>query len=142
MARRAAAASGLALATALVLPALAVPVLAPATSATDPATLSASAAPVPPDPASVAAGAAVFIATGCGNCHAVRGTAARGTAGPDLTHLASRHTLAGAMLPNTRGNLAGWITNPQSLKPGALMPALPIAPTDLQRLLDYLQSLR
>ena len=106
------------------------------------ATPAAAPADPQPHPAALAAGRTVFLATGCGGCHTIRGTAADGTAGPDLTHLASRQTLAGALLPNTRGNLAGWITNPQSLKPGALMPALPIAPADLQLLLDYLMSLQ
>jgi cytochrome c oxidase subunit 2 len=86
-------------------------------------------------------GRRVFERQGCADCHAIRGTAARGEQGPDLTHLASRQTLAAATLPNTRGHLAGWISDPQSSKPGALMPATVMQPRELEALLDYLQAL-
>jgi cytochrome c oxidase subunit 2 len=62
--------------------------------------------------------------------------------GPDLTHLASRLTIAAGTLPNTRGNLAGWIVNPQSIKPGTRMPPNQLQPADLQALLAYLESLK
>src|SRR5690606_34478357 len=58
----------------------------------------------------------------CGACHRVRGTAAAGNKGPDLTHIASRATLAAATRPNTRGHLGGWISDPQAIKPGNRMP--------------------
>lgn len=83
----------------------------------------------------------VFLEYGCGGCHTVRGTPAQGEEGPDLTHLASRDTLAAATLPNTRGNLGGWITSTHSVKPGALMPATAPEPEELQQLLDFLESL-
>ena len=41
---------------------------------------------------------------------------------PDLTHVASRTTLAAGTLPMSRGNLAAWIADPQGIKPGANMP--------------------
>lgn len=82
-----------------------------------------------------------FVAA-CGECHAVRGTAANGEKGPELTHIAGRRTLAAALLPMNRGNLAGWIADPQALKPSALMPASSLAPDDLQAVLDYLWTLR
>jgi len=63
-------------------------------------------------------------------------------AGPDLTHVASRTTLASAMLPNNRGNLAGWVTNAQSLKPGSEMPTIRLDGRDLQALVAYLEALR
>src|SRR5690606_27458762 len=71
-------------------------------------------------------GQAVFLETGCALCHAIRGTSAGGALGPDLTHLASRRTLAAGTIPNTRGHLVGWIADPQALKPGNLMPAVPL----------------
>ena len=83
----------------------------------------------------------VFIEAGCGECHTIRGTAADGEIGPDLTHLASRRTLAAATLPNTRGNLGGWITSTHEIKPGVNMPAFAPAPDDLMALLDFLESL-
>ncbi|GJG89602.1 hypothetical protein tb265_47830 [Gemmatimonadetes bacterium T265] len=87
------------------------------------------------------AGQAVFLAN-CGACHAVRGSDALGRVGPDLTHVASRATIAGGILPNTTGNLAGWVANAQTVKPGARMPALPLPPNDLLAVVHYLQTLR
>jgi cytochrome c oxidase subunit 2 len=94
----------------------------------------------PTDP-DQAAGAEVFATQPCATCHAVAGTPAHGRLGPDLTHLASRRTIAAGTLPNSRGNLAGWVADPQSLKPGALMPRVTLTPTELQVLVSYLQSL-
>jgi cytochrome c oxidase subunit 2 len=94
----------------------------------------------PSDPDMVA-GEAVFTTSACALCHTIRGTPARGRVGPDLTHLASRRMIAAGTLPNTRGYLAGWIANPQALKPGNVMPAVPLRPTELQVLITYLQSL-
>ena len=62
--------------------------------------------------------------------------------GPDLTHLASRPTLAAGTLANTRGNLAGWIVNAQAIKPGNDMPEMKIMPNDFQALLAYRQTLK
>ena len=87
-------------------------------------------------------GQAVFMRSGCAICHAVRGTAARAASGPDLTHVASRRTLAAGTLPNTPGHLAGWVGNPQGIKPGTLMPRVPLRPEELRALLAYLGTLR
>lgn len=89
----------------------------------------------------VAQGKQVFLTASFAYCHSIRGTAAQSDVGPDLTHLASRQTIGAGILPNTRGNLAGWVVNAQSIKPGSLMPAVPIAGEDLQALLAYLESL-
>ena len=78
----------------------------------------------------------------CALCHTIQGTQANGNLGPDLTHLASRRTIAAASLPNTRGNLGGWISDPQSLKPGNRMPPITMKSEDLQAMLDYLGSLK
>lgn len=92
---------------------------------------------------SVAAhGREVFLTGTCAMCHAIDGTAAGSHAGPDLTHLASRRTIAAGTLPNTRGNLAGWIVDPQRIKPGAKMPPNLLRPADLDALLTYLQGLK
>jgi cytochrome c oxidase subunit II len=72
----------------------------------------------------------------------VQGTNAQGRRAPDLTHLASRATLAAGTVPNTRGYLAGWILDPHSIKPGVNMPSNTLAPQDLQALLAYLGNLR
>jgi cytochrome c oxidase subunit 2 len=95
------------------------------------------------EPASPAAarGRDVFLSSPCVGCHTVRGTLASGVLGPDLTHLASRRTIAAGILPNVRGALGGWIANSQAIKPGNRMPGVPLPPDDLQALLTYLQSL-
>lgn len=83
----------------------------------------------------------VFLGLSCVNCHRVRGTPARGTYAPDLTHLASRETLAGGILPNTTKNLRAWIADPQTLKPGCLMPAFKLSEQQLDEVVRYLGSL-
>jgi cytochrome c oxidase subunit 2 len=88
-----------------------------------------------------AAGQEVFLSKGCVLCHTVRGTPAGSGVGPDLTHLASRTTIAAGTLPNTRGHLAGWVLDPQSIKPGARMPPNQLNPGELHALLAYLESL-
>lgn len=86
-------------------------------------------------------GLEVFLEYGCAACHTIRGTPADGERGPDLTHLASRETLAAATIPNTRGHLGGWITSTHQVKPGVLMPAITPEPEELQVLLDFLGRL-
>ena len=88
------------------------------------------------------AGQQVFLGKGCMYCHTIRGTSAAGWLGPDLTHLASRLTIAGGSLENNTGNLGGWILDPQHIKPGALMPATPLSGQELQELLAYLNGLK
>jgi cytochrome c oxidase subunit 2 len=86
-------------------------------------------------------GQTVFREEGCAGCHLVRGATA-GAGGPDLTHVASRRTLAAGTLDNVPGNLAGWIADPQALKPGNLMPRTLLRAPDLHALLAYLGTLR
>ena len=87
-------------------------------------------------------GQEVFLGSTCIMCHTVSGTTARGTVGPNLTHVASRDKIAAGSLPNTPGHLAGWITDPQKIKPGVRMPQHNFAPHDLRALLEYLESLK
>ena len=84
----------------------------------------------------------VFLGKSCVMCHTISGTTANARLGPDLTHLASRRTIAAGMFPNNRGHLAGWIADPQSLKPGVNMPANNLPPDELQALLAYLETLK
>ena len=94
-----------------------------------------------PPPSGLATGEAGFVAH-CGACHTVRGTDAGGIVGPDLTHLASRSTIAAGTLPNTPAALAGWIGNPQALKPGTLMPATNLTGPQLSAITAYLETLK
>jgi cytochrome c oxidase subunit 2 len=87
-------------------------------------------------------GQEVFLASSCVMCHTIAGTPAGSRVGPDLTHLASRRTIAAGTVPNTRGNLAGWIVDPQKIKPGTRMPPNQLKPADLQALLAYLETLK
>jgi len=90
----------------------------------------------------VAAGRDVFEKTACVNCHAISGTIADGRFGPDLTHLMSRETIAAGAAPNTHESLKLWIHNPDSIKPGSLMPAMNLTDHDLEAVTAYLESLR
>lgn len=100
----------------------------------------ARAASAPQDPV-LAQGARVF-AVKCAACHVVRGTGAAGRAGPDLTHVAARRSIAAGMLPFSRGGLQGWIAQPQAVKPGTLMPAVALEPSDADAVARYLESLK
>lgn len=89
-----------------------------------------------------AQGQRVFLSQACAGCHTIRDTKANGTAGPDLTHVASRTTLAAVTIPNDAGYLRDWIRDPQHFKPGAKMPALPLSGSQLDALVAYLETLR
>jgi cytochrome c oxidase subunit 2 len=86
-------------------------------------------------------GKAMFLAQSCVNCHTVRGTPARGTYAPDLTHLMSRATLASGIVPNTPETLADWVRDPQIIKPGCLMPAFGLDDRSQQLIVAYLRTL-
>jgi cytochrome c oxidase subunit II len=86
-------------------------------------------------------GQEVFLSGPCGMCHAIRGTTAMAAAGPDLTHIASRTSLASGVLDQNRGNMAGWILDPQHTKPGTRMPASALDADALDALLHYLGTL-
>ena len=84
----------------------------------------------------------IFLASSCVMCHAIAGTPAGSRIGPDLTHLASRRTIAAGTLSNTRGNLAGWILDPQAIKPGVKMPPNQLSGPDVLALVAYLETLK
>lgn len=96
----------------------------------------------PPADALARAGHDAFVAGTCATCHRIRGTAARGGFGPDLTHVGSRRTIAAGAAPNTRARLTAWLIDPQQLKPGALMPATHMAPETLHAIVHYLEQLQ
>jgi cytochrome c oxidase subunit 2 len=92
---------------------------------------------------SATAGADAFLRNGCGACHAVRGTPARGTVGPDLTHVGGRLSLAAGTLPNDAAAFSRWIAVTHELKPGAHMPAFGMLPSqELDVLAAYLEALQ
>jgi len=78
----------------------------------------------------------------CSMCHSIAGTPAGGRVGPDLTHLASRRTIAAGTLPMSAGNLYGWVADPQSIKPGTKMPTMNLEPQELHAVVAYLETLK
>jgi cytochrome c oxidase subunit 2 len=96
----------------------------------------------PPESAELSRGRDAFVARGCGSCHAVRGTEAAGTIGPDLTHVGSRRSIGAGLLPNNAGTIAGWIADSQHLKPENLMPSFTgLAGEELRAIALWLASL-
>jgi cytochrome c oxidase subunit 2 len=87
-------------------------------------------------------GQQALLAKPCAACHSIRGTKAAGTLGPDLTHVGSRQYIAAGILPTTRGSLAAWIADPQTIKPGNNMPMVPLTADELNDLTAYLASLK
>ena len=99
--------------------------------------------PAPPPSTPIAlAGYKYVTARQCALCHTIAGTPAGGTIGPDLTHLASRRSIAAGTLPMDRGNLYGWVADPQSIKPGTKMPTVDLEPSDLHAVIAYLETLK
>lgn len=89
-----------------------------------------------------ARGQEIFLASGCGACHTVRGTAANGVIGPDLTHVGGRVSLGADILPNDAESFARWLRHTGQLKPEVHMPAYGMLPEDdLQALAAWLDAL-
>jgi cytochrome c oxidase subunit II len=101
-----------------------------------------SSTPEPPTDSTLLYGRSVFMSTGCALCHAIGGTEARGTIGPNLTHLKSRAAIAAGTLANTRANLTRWIRDPSAIKPGVRMPSVALSDTELSALVSYLETLK
>ncbi len=98
--------------------------------------------PATPTSGDAAKGAHYFQQMSCASCHAIRGTNASGMLGPNLTHLASRETLATGRLANTSQNLYNWLKDPDRYKPGVHMPNLGLTDEQAHDLVAYLEGLR
>jgi len=85
---------------------------------------------------------ATFLSISCVNCHTVSGTTAKGTFGPDLSHMMSRATLGSGVIANTPENLRAWVKDPQIAKPGNLMPNMQLNSRELDEVVTYLSSLK
>ena len=97
--------------------------------------------PAVQDPAA-AEGRQIFESQSCVSCHTIRGTAAHGSFGPDLTHLMSRDTIASGLVANTQDNLRRWIKDPQTIKPGCMMPAMQLSDPQIGQMVAYLTTLK
>ena len=86
-------------------------------------------------------GRAIFLRDACTSCHTISGTSATGRFGPDLTHLASRDTIASGPIENTPQNLRKWIDDPNTIKSGSLMPSMHLKDHDLDAITAYLTML-
>jgi cytochrome c oxidase subunit 2 len=90
-----------------------------------------------------AGGQQLFLRSGCHACHTIRGTEARGTIGPDLTHVGSRHSIAAGVLSNESEHFATWLSRPSGTKPGVKMPDFGMLSDDeLQAIAAYLEGLQ
>jgi cytochrome c oxidase subunit 2 len=99
--------------------------------------------PAPAPAAPLAQAGYRYVTSGpCSACHAIGGTPANGRIGPDLTHLASRRSLAAGTMPMGEGNLYGWVEDPQSVKPGNHMPTIGLDPAQLHAVVAYLETLK
>jgi cytochrome c oxidase subunit II len=97
--------------------------------------------------ASAAKGRETFESLACVNCHVIRGTAAPGghepgRFGPDLTHVASRLTLASGVTTNTQEHMRQWIRDPQVTKPGNYMPSMQLSEQQIDEVVAYLETLK
>ncbi|MGI9079678.1 MAG: cytochrome c oxidase subunit II [Acidimicrobiales bacterium] len=89
-----------------------------------------------------AQGELVFTREACAGCHTIRGTQATGTLGPNLSDFGNRKWIASVVVPNTAANLARWITDPDGIKPGTLMPPTPLSTDDRNAVVAYLEGLK
>jgi len=101
------------------------------------------------DAHAVLRGRKLFEEKSCIACHTIRGHEGTGVIGPDLTHVASRSTIAGGLLENTPDQLARWIRHPDQVKPGNRMYSagyipykISLAEEDVAALVAYLGSLK
>jgi cytochrome c oxidase subunit 2 len=100
------------------------------------------ATPLPVSEARAARGQEVFMTSACNLCHAIAGTDASASFGPDLSHFASRRSIAAGTLTNDPGNLRRWLENPQRVKPGNRMPVVSLGRDDIDALVAYLGTLQ
>ena len=88
-------------------------------------------------------GRETFLSLACTGCHTVKGTTAAGKVGPDLTHVASKKSIAGGVLaPVDETNLTKWIKNPPAVKPTTAMPNLGLSDTQVHDIVQWLLTLK
>jgi cytochrome c oxidase subunit 2 len=88
-------------------------------------------------------GRETFLSLACVGCHTVKGTTAAGKVGPELTHVASKKSIAGGLLsPVNEETLTKWISNPPAVKPGTLMPNLGLSQEQVHDIVQWLLTLK
>lgn len=76
----------------------------------------------------------------CISCHAIQ-PEGRSPVAPHLNGFAERSTIAG-ILANTEENIKKWISDPDAVKPGTLMPKVELSEAELDQLTKYLLELK
>ena len=98
--------------------------------------------PVPGLPGDPEAGRQAFLTTGCSGCHTLTGVdGATGLAGPILTNVVLRPTLAGETIPMSPETMTRWLLDPAAVKPGTSMPGVGLDEQEARNLTAYLFSL-
>ncbi len=88
-------------------------------------------------------GRETFLSLACVGCHTVQGTVAAGKVGPELTHVASKKSIAaGTLSPVNEETLTRWIKNPPAVKPGTLMPNLGLSDEQIHDIVQWLLTLK
>ena len=83
------------------------------------------------------------LALPCVGCHMVQGTTAQGLVGPDLSHVASKKSIAGgAISPVNEDTLTRWLKNPPAMKPGTAMPNLGLSDEQVHDIVQWLLTLK
>jgi cytochrome c oxidase subunit 2 len=98
--------------------------------------------PPPPVQPDLVVGQQLFVSKACVMCHTIQGTIAAAVTGPDLSHVASRKTIAAGALVNTQANLGRWIDDPTRIKPGTNMPKVKLTGDELAQVTAYMASLK
>ncbi len=93
------------------------------------------------DPATKA-GRETFLSLACVGCHTVQGTQANGKVGPELTHMASKDSIAGVLRPVNEQNLTTWLKDPPAVKPGTIMPNLNLSDQQIHDIVQWLLTLK
>jgi cytochrome c oxidase subunit 2 len=75
-----------------------------------------------PDAVLLEEGERIFLSSSCITCHTIAGTTAAGLVGPSLTLVGTRPWIGAGASAMNHENLIEWIRDPQSVKPGTLMP--------------------
>jgi len=97
--------------------------------------------PAPGIPGQPGVGEQLLLTKGCSGCHTLAGVpGATGVAGPNLTNVVLRPTLAGDQIPMTPENMTRWLLDPHALKPDATMPNVGLSPQEAQDLTAFLFS--
>lgn len=94
-----------------------------------------------PDSRAMARGLAAIERVGCAACHEIPGLDwPQGRSGPSLAGFDDVGAIAGA-LPNTAENLAAFVRNAPTTKPGSTMPAMPLSEEEARDVAAYLYGM-